>query len=225
MYKIPKKTKLGGKYGTSISANFATSYVPVRNFLYDTLGARKSYTTTPFAFTDSILYQDFNIEIKRKINKKLKLNINYYNLIFEDRAVFVAKHHELIHAQIAVLDIILKLNDKHALKFEIQGLWTKFSADTIQLSNGESVLRKEDQGDWLFGQIEYTFSPHWYVAVINIIMATQFLNKDYIMHWCQLVILKVLIVSPCNMEDSVQGYFVLEEFAEQFRHQMVLHFL
>ncbi len=167
MYKIPKKTKLGGRYGTSISANFAVSYVPERNFIDDLTSSRKSYQTSLFSMTDSILYQDFNIEIKRKINKKLKFNVNYYNFIFEDRAVLVAKHHELIHAQIGVLDLTYKINDHHALRFEVQGLWTKYSDDSIQLSNGESVLRKEDQGDWVFGQVEYTFSPHWYVAVLD----------------------------------------------------------
>lgn len=150
MYKIPKKTKLGGKYGTSISLNAATSYVPNREFIYDTLGARESYLTTPFSQSDSVLYQDFNIEIKRKINKKLKFNINYYNFIFEDRAVLVAKHHELIYAQIAVLDLAYKLNRYHSIRFEFQGLWTQ-----------------QDQGDWAFGQVEYTFSPHYYVAILD----------------------------------------------------------
>ena len=32
---------------------------------------RNSYTTHIFAKSDSLLFQDFNIEIKRKINKKL----------------------------------------------------------------------------------------------------------------------------------------------------------
>ena len=35
MAKIPKKTPLGGRYGTSIAINFATTYVPKREFLND----------------------------------------------------------------------------------------------------------------------------------------------------------------------------------------------
>ena len=35
------------------------------------------------------------------------------------------------------------------------------------ISTGETVPRKQDQGDWAFAQIEYTFSPHWYVAVLD----------------------------------------------------------
>ena len=37
----------------------------------------------------------------------------------------------------------------------------------ITTSEGESVYRKEDQGDWAFAQLEYTFSPHWHVAVLD----------------------------------------------------------
>jgi hypothetical protein len=167
IFKIPRKTVIGGKYGTSISLNFATSYTPKREFINDLGSSRQSYSTRLFSMSDSILYQDFNIEIKRKINKKWKFNVNYFNFIFEDRAVLVAQHHELIHAQIAVLDLTYKINNKHSLRWEFQGLWTKTTNELITTSEGESVYRKEDQGDWAFAQLEYTFSPHWYVAVLD----------------------------------------------------------
>ena len=171
IYKIPKKTILGGKYGTTISLNFATSYVPKRDFIDDQLTSRNSYSTQYFSRSDSILYQDINIEVKRKINKHLKFNVNYFNFIFEDRAVLVAQHHELIHAQIAVLDLTYKINREHSLRFELQGLWTKWATpeqgDSQLISTGETVPRKQDQGDWAFAQIEYTFSPHWYVAILD----------------------------------------------------------
>ena len=98
--------------------------------------------------SDSILYQDINIEIKRKINKNWKFNVNYFNFIFEDRAVLVAQHHELIHAQIAVLDLTYRINRKHSLRWEFQGLWTKPTDELITTSEGDVVYRKEDQGDW-----------------------------------------------------------------------------
>ena len=34
----------------------------------------------------------------------------------------MAQHHELIHAQIAVLDLTYKINRKHSLRWEFQGL-------------------------------------------------------------------------------------------------------
>lgn len=150
IYKIPKKTKLGGKYGTSVALNFATAYVPERTSLNDLDGARKSYKTSLFKMTDSLLVQDFNIEIKRKINKKLKTSFTYFNFIFEDRAILVAKHHEKIYAHIAVADVTVKLKSKHALRTEVQHLWTK-----------------QDQGNWAFVQLEYTISPHWSFAILD----------------------------------------------------------
>ena len=150
IYKIPKKSALGGKYGTSIALNFATAYVPERNFINDMETARNSYTTSLFSRSDSVLVQDFNIEIKRKINTKLKMSFNYFNFIFNDNAVKVANYYKMIYAQIAVLDLTYKINRHHSLRFETQALWTN-----------------EDKGDWLFGQIEYTFSPHWYIAVLD----------------------------------------------------------
>ena len=150
LYKIPKKTTLGGRYGTSVAINFATAYVPERNFIDDMETTRNSYTTSFFAKSDSILLQDFNVEIKRKINKKLKLSHNYFNFIFNDDAVKVANYYKIINAQIAVMDLTYKINRHHSLRFETQAMWTD-----------------EDKGDWLFGQIEYTFSPHWYIAVLD----------------------------------------------------------
>ena len=150
LYKVPKKTILGGKYGTSVALNFATAYVPERNFISDMGSSRNSYTTSLFSRSDSILFQDFNIEIKRKINKKIKLNLNYFNFVFNDDAVKVAGYYKMIYAQIAVLDLTYKINRYHSLRFETQAMWTD-----------------NDKGDWLFGQIEYTFSPHWYVAILD----------------------------------------------------------
>ncbi len=150
IYKIKRKTKLGGKYGTTINANFATAYVPNRTFVNDLDDTRKSYKTKLFDMTDSILVQDFNIEIKRKLNKKLKVSATYFNLIFEDRAILVATHHEKIFADIAVIDVTWKIKSKHALRTEIQHLWTK-----------------QDLGNWAFGLLEYTVSPHWSFAILD----------------------------------------------------------
>ncbi len=150
IYRIPKKTKIGGKYGTVISLNYATAFAPKREYLNDMTTTRKGYKTIPFSFTDSLFLQDFNVEIKRKFNKKLKASVNYFNFVFDDRAILVAKVHELIYAQIFVLDITQKIDKKHSIRYEAQHLSTK-----------------QDQGNWAFGQIEYTFGSHWSFAILD----------------------------------------------------------
>lgn len=154
IYKIPKKSKIGGKYGTTITVNYATAFAPERS--YDTIfgtdqdSKRISYSTSPFAISDSAFVKDFNIEIKRKFNKKWKAALTYFNFVFDDRAILVAQHHELIYASIFVLDVSQKVSRKHNLRYEIQHLATK-----------------QDQGNWAFGQVEYTFSPHWSIAILD----------------------------------------------------------
>lgn len=150
LYKIPKKSKLGGKYGVDLALNVATAYAPERTFLNDDTTARIGYETTPFKMSDSIFFRDVNFLISKKFSKKLKLKLQYFNFLFDDRAVLVAKNHELIKANIGVVDLTWNVAPKHALRFEVQSLWTK-----------------QDQGNWAFGQIEYTFSPHWFVAVLD----------------------------------------------------------
>jgi hypothetical protein len=150
LFKIPKKSILGGKYGTSVAINFATSYTPKRKFVNDMESSRNSYSTKFFSSSDSLLFQDLNIEIKRKINKKVKLNLNYFNFKFNDNAVKVANYYKMIYAQIVVLDLTYQFNRYHSIRFETQGMWTQ-----------------QDKGNWAFGQIEYTFSPHWYLAILD----------------------------------------------------------
>jgi hypothetical protein len=55
-----------------------------------------------------------------------------------------------VYANIAVLDMTYKFNSKHALRWELQGLWTQ-----------------QDDGDWAAFLLEYTISPHWFVAVFD----------------------------------------------------------
>ena len=154
-YKIPKKTKLGGKYGTNINVNFAMAYVPNRNTggltTNDSLG-RIMYETGIFDMSDSLLHRDFNIEIKRKINKKLKVTAKYFNFSFNNKANKVTDEiiKGYIDTHIGVLDVQYKLSRKHSIRAEVQGLFTK-----------------KDRGNWSSVLVEYNISPKWFFAVMD----------------------------------------------------------
>lgn len=160
IYKLKKGSALGGKYGTLISANYAVAFDTDRNVLDDftppvdenTPGDKRlGYTVSPFSTNmDSIFFQDINIEIKRKINKKLKANLNYFYFIFNPNANIVTKFTDNIYAHIGVLDVTYKLKKKHSIRAEIQHMWTE-----------------QDLGNWATGIIEYTISPHWFFAVLD----------------------------------------------------------
>ncbi|NNC82089.1 MAG: hypothetical protein HKN79_00790 [Flavobacteriales bacterium] len=150
IYKFKRNSALGGKYGMKVTLGFATAYAPKREFLDDAEGDRQGYTTRLFAMTDSILVRDANITLEKKLSKKVKGKLMYMNLTFEDRALLVAVKHELIDAHIAIADFTFKIDKKHAIRIETQGLWTE-----------------QDQGDWAFAQVEFTASPHWSFTILD----------------------------------------------------------
>ena len=59
--------------------------------------------------------------------------------------------------QIGVLDINYRINKKHNLRGEFQVLFID--------KNEEGKLK--DQGNWATVLLEYTVSPHWFLAVMD----------------------------------------------------------
>ncbi|MDC3260256.1 DUF6029 family protein [bacterium] len=151
--KLKKKTWYGGKYGTLIALNYSLAHgldTTQYNQISDPDSTRMAYTTNYFALGEQKYFQDINIEITRKINKKLKIKASYINLFYNMEIVQGLGGRDNIKANIAVLDVLYKIKPKHAIRVEAQGLWTE-----------------QDQGDWATGVIEYTFSPHWFIAIMD----------------------------------------------------------
>lgn len=184
VYKIPKKTKLGGKYGTSILINFSgvnsldtnqlSSAIDLNRdtFLIADPG-RKGYETKFFGIGDEVFFRDFNIEVARKVSKRLKLKASYINFVYNKEVVqgFLsadtarAKKSPIIYADIFVADVLYKINKKHAIRVEAQHLRTN-----------------QDQGNWVTGVIEYTVSPHWSFSVIDQYNYGHF-NEEFQLHY------------------------------------------
>ncbi len=144
MYKIPKKTLLGGRYGTKISVNAAVAMDINRNYISND-SLLRGYTATPFdANIDSFFFHDFNIEISKKFNKKWSMVFTYYNQNFNAFANLVTDKVGYIRSNIVVADVTYKIKRKHSIRGELQGLFTP-----------------DDQGDWATAILEYTISPHW----------------------------------------------------------------
>ncbi len=147
-YKIPRKSKLGGKYGTNISFNYSQVNDIVRNPASDTtaigVGGTLGYTSPFFEFGDKVLYRDLNLEIERKFNRKFKGLVKY---MYQEFDMAIQGHAEkgVVFSNIAVVDMTYKFTSKKALRCELQGLWTE-----------------EDKGNWAAILLEYTVSPHWF---------------------------------------------------------------
>jgi hypothetical protein len=74
----------------------------------------------------------------------------YFNQAFNASANIVAQSTGYIYTNIAVVDMTYKINKKHSIRAELQGLWTQ-----------------QDQGDWATLVVEYTISPNWTIGIID----------------------------------------------------------
>lgn len=161
IYKIKKGTKLGGKYGTTIQVNISAIQGHDTNRLsnpaellsqvyLDKDPTRQGYETTLFSVGDETFYRDYNIEISRKLNKSVKLKGSYIHQQYNIDLIQGTATGSNVVADIAVLEGTFKLAKKHSIRAEAQHLWTE-----------------QDQGNWAFALIEYGYSPHWIVSVLN----------------------------------------------------------
>jgi len=158
VYKLKKGTPLGGKYGTTVNVNYSFASNIDTTGLND-LGegqARQGYSSNLFQLgerADGTLDQyfgDFNVEISRKINKTFKLRAVYQNLLYRQELLEGKPGVGNVYANVGVLDLLAKLNRKHSIRTELQGLFTN-----------------QDNGDWATLLIEYTYAPHWFVSVMD----------------------------------------------------------
>jgi hypothetical protein len=160
-YMFKKGTPLGGKYGTTILANFAIALaIDTTNLndlsLTDPNARRLGYKTNMFGHGDELYYQDFNIEIRKKLSKNWKMNLMYLYIIYNNDINQGAynndgqapKHN--IYAHIGVADLSWKIDKKSNLRMEMQ-----------------TLITEHHQGNWVTGLLEYTYSPHWFVAVLD----------------------------------------------------------
>ena len=86
----------------------------------------------------------------QKINKKLKMKATYFNEVFNADANLVSTSKGMIYYHIGVLDVSYKLARKHNIRAEAQGLFTN-----------------QDKQDWATAVVEYTYSPHWFVGIMD----------------------------------------------------------
>ena len=160
LYTIKRGSTLGGKYGTSINANFSTAYKPLQRIgkinPADSTGI--AYEGRVFDQSDSLLWRDFNINIYRKFTKEFNVRLSYYNIsLNNDVAKVTNDAYGIIQSQIGVLEMGYKINKKHSLRLEVQGL---FIADD---KNGNV----NDKGNWATVLLEYNVSPHWFFSFMD----------------------------------------------------------
>jgi len=154
VYKVPKKSKIGGKYGMGITVNYSQINDIAREKANDTAYIGQSGTmgwkSDFFKFGDQVFNRDLTIEIDKKFSKKFKSIFKY---IYQDYDIATILGHTgdpNVKANIAIVDLTWKITSKKSIRWELQGLWTT-----------------EDKGDWAAALAEYTISPHWFFTVAD----------------------------------------------------------
>ena len=165
-YKIKKGTLLGGKYGVGILANFSNVYSIHKSPINEDTATGESgtlgYTSDFFKVGDDKYFQEYSLEISKKINRKLKLIGTYLNTHYNSNFIVGYGNYGMIKAGIWILETQYKLKPKHSLRTEFQHLKTA-----------------QHEGNWAMGLVEYTVSPHYFIAIQNLYNYGNKINKTH----------------------------------------------
>lgn len=162
-YKFDRGSLLGGKYGTLVNLNYSNAYALNKDFIYregldslPTISGTDGYQD--WAGAGNIRYsQDFNVEVKTKINRSLKGTFSYYNFVYNrsalldgviDDLVTDPNNLEMVYVNAAVAELLWKIKPRHSLRTEAQ-----------------IMLTDQDRGSWAMLLLEYSIAPQWFVAV------------------------------------------------------------
>lgn len=158
-YTFKRKTALGGKYGTTIKAAFShvragqtpiTAEIAATGDYYTYLKTDKTALVGTEGFKngnfwkvgDEKYYQEFSVDLDKKISKSFKINLKYLHQQYNKTVV--EGEGGMVKANIAIAEGKWNINRRFALRAEAQYLHTK-----------------QDQKDWWFGLIEFSMLPHF----------------------------------------------------------------
>jgi len=172
-YKFKKGSLLGGKYGMDITINGSAYYG------IDTIGiAPISDTLNNFKYSTNYggvgeeYYHDFNIEITKKLSKKLKFTLMYANQFLNQSIVQFntpdKEEHPDIKSHIGVLDVTWRFF-KHgsAIRFETQGFFGSYDYKERKYDDNGKKNITNNTGSWGSALIEWTPNTHWSITVAD----------------------------------------------------------
>jgi hypothetical protein len=155
-YNIPKKSLLGGRYGTKLEVSYTHIQSPDFPVVDDFETNRKGIEPTLFSWGDDTYYEDFNAKVTRRVSKKFKASLMYMYIQYDNDVVLGAYDYNnnptkgTVFADLIAFEGSWKIKKGHNLRFELQALFT------------EQHLQ-----DWFAVVAEYTVSPHWFFSAVN----------------------------------------------------------
>lgn len=149
IYKFKKGSAIGGKTGMDIQMNYSTANNIDTNLLNDDETFRQGYKSDFFNIGE-VYFKDFNVQIDKKFSKKVKGRFTYANLVYNQDVIEGKPGVPKVYANIGIADVTYKFSMRKSLRTETQVL-----------------LTEQDQGDWATLLLEYSYSPHWFIAILD----------------------------------------------------------
>jgi len=137
IYKIPRKTRLGGRYGTILSFNWARWHALQATF-YPELGIYRR----PFWGAGPLYYQDINLTVKHKFTRKTKALLFLMHQTYNQ--ALLEGHGETVKALTVEGDITRRLLPRTSLRLQAGHLWTA-----------------QDRKNWAEATAELNFMGRW----------------------------------------------------------------
>jgi hypothetical protein len=151
VFKLKKKSTLGGKYGTSFDINYAVSNSIFKSPINDSTKIGQTgtlgYNSDFFKLGDEQYFYDLNIKIHRKLTRKWDLSVMYMN-VFYNKLINEGHDEPNVYADIIIGDVWWKFKPYNSLHLELQSLFTK-----------------QDYGNWYSAMLEYN-RKGFFAAVI-----------------------------------------------------------
>jgi len=165
-YKIKKGTKLGGKYGTKLTLNY--SRINGLNGGSSFLNDNTNHVPSLISIKEELYFEEINIEINRKINKKVQTNFIIANQTYNRDFLegHVPGDYGVLNSTIFITDLSYKVKKGHSARIELQLLKSKQLKDyTPHTGSYENGMEEPAEGDWGMMLLEYTISPNWFFTV------------------------------------------------------------
>ncbi len=152
-FNLKAGSAMGGKYGTEVSINYSRAQA-IDKSVIDTTGNPDAidlgYTSDFLKFGKEIYFEDFNVEINKKLSGKLKMSLMYMYLHYNKAVVEGRASEPTVYAHIGILELGYKISRKHNFRTEIQHLYSK-----------------QDKQNWAFLLAEYSIAPNWFIAAFD----------------------------------------------------------
>lgn len=139
-YTFPKGSMIGGKYGTTVKVNFSHVHSVRKNGAGE-IGT-DGYGSPFWAWGDDTYYQDVDFQVEKRLAKDTKLNLMYMYQRYNQ--TLLEGHGGMLNSHIFVADVKQKLSPNTTLRVE-----------------GQYLVSKDGDKDWLFGLGELSLAPHW----------------------------------------------------------------